>query len=80
MYEYKQGELVADTSPYPDNITGDELYHELYKLIDDYIVIDEPLKVAFVLWVLFTYLVDISEIAPIHGLPPLKNHAVKARC
>ena len=65
VYEYKQGELVADTSPYPDNITGDELYHELYKLIDDYIVIDEPLKVAFVLWVLFTYLVDISEIAPI---------------
>lgn len=65
VYEHKQGELVVDTTPYPDSVTGDEIYKALYELIDRHIIIDEPLKVAFVLWVLFTYLVDISDIAPI---------------
>lgn len=65
VYEYKQRDFIADVVPYADSITNDEIYQALYELIDCHIVIDEPLKVAFVLWVLFTYLVDDCDIAPI---------------
>lgn len=41
------------------------IFDELYGLIDDYICIDEPFKVAFALWVIMTYLTDIAEILPI---------------
>ena len=34
-------------------------------LIDDFMVIDEPYKVVFVLWVIFTYLLDHAEFAPL---------------
>lgn len=63
--EKKQGELVKDTEPYTEPVESKALYDELYRLIDSYIVIDEHCKVMFVLWVIFTYLVDISDFAPI---------------
>lgn len=65
VYEYKQGDFIADIVPYTDSVTNDEIYQALYELIDRHIIIDEPLKVAFVLWVLFTYLIDDCDIAPI---------------
>ncbi|MPW64984.1 DUF3631 domain-containing protein [Moraxella catarrhalis] len=65
VYEYKQGDFIADIVPYADSVTNDEIYQALYELIDRHIIIDEPLKVAFVLWVLFTYLIDDCDIAPI---------------
>lgn len=55
----------ADTKPYHQAVSSDELYNELYHLIDKHITIDEPQKVAFVFWVIFSYLVDIANIAPI---------------
>lgn len=63
--QHKQGDLVKETEPASEAVTGKEIYQELYTLIDDFMVIDEPYKVAFVLWVIFSYWVDISEIAPI---------------
>lgn len=65
VYEYKQGDFIADVVPTSNHVTSDEIYQTLYELIDRHIIIDEPLKVAFVLWVLFTYLVDDCDIAPI---------------
>ncbi|UNU73653.1 DUF3631 domain-containing protein [Moraxella nasovis] len=65
VYEYKQGDLVTDPTPFDTAVSHDEIYTALYELVNRHIVIDEPLKVAFVLWVMFSYLVDISDIAPI---------------
>lgn len=62
---HKQGELIPNTTPYHEPITGQELYKALYGLIDDFMVIDEPYKVVFVLWVIFTYLLDHAEFAPL---------------
>lgn len=63
--QHQQGDLVKETEPASETVTGKQIYQELYTLIDSFMVIDEPYKVAFVLWVIFSYLVDISEIAPI---------------
>lgn len=63
--EQKQGQLVAEIEPYHEPVTHDEIYTALYSLIHEHMAIDEPLKVAFVLWVIFTYLTDISDFAPI---------------
>ena len=65
VHEHKQGGLVAEIEPYHEPVTHDEIYTALYSLVHEHMAIDEPLKVAFVLWVLFTYLTDISDIAPI---------------
>ncbi|MDO4427134.1 MAG: DUF3631 domain-containing protein [Moraxella sp.] len=65
VYEHKQGELVQEPTAHHEPISHDEIYTALYGLIDRHIFINEPLKVAFVLWVLFTYLTDIAEFAPI---------------
>lgn len=65
VHEHKQGGLVAEIEPYHEPVTHDEIYNALYSLVHEHIAIDEPLKVAFVLWVIFTYLTDISDIAPI---------------
>lgn len=65
VYEHKQGDFISEPAPYHESVSHDEIYTALYELVDNHIVIDEPLKVAFVLWVLFTYLTDIAEIAPI---------------
>ncbi|BAV10790.1 hypothetical protein MOSL_0217 [Moraxella osloensis] len=63
--EQKQGQLVAEIEPYHEPVTHDEIYTALYSLVHEHMAIDEPLKVAFVLWVIFTYLTDISDFAPI---------------
>lgn len=65
VYEYKQGDFISEPIPHHEGISHDEIYTALYELVDNHIVIDEPLKITFVLWVLFTYLTDITDIAPI---------------
>lgn len=65
MVNYQQGELIPSTTPANTPITGQELYQELYGLIDDFMIIDEPYKVVFVLWVIFTYLLDSAGFAPL---------------
>ena len=65
VHEHKQGGLVAEIEPYYEPVTHDEIYTALYSLVHEHMAIDEPLKVAFVLWVIFTYLTDISDFAPI---------------
>lgn len=65
VHEHKQGGLVAEIEPYHEPVTHDEIYTALYSLVHEHMAIDEPLKVAFVLWVIFTYLTDISDFAPI---------------
>lgn len=65
VHDCKQGELVAEIEPYHEPVTHDEIYTALYSLVHEHMAIDEPLKVAFVLWVIFTYLTDISDFAPI---------------
>lgn len=63
--ESKQGNLINEIEPHPEPVSHDEIYTALYSLVHDHMAIDEPLKVAFVLWVIFTYLTDIAEIAPL---------------
>lgn len=63
--ESKQGSLITEVEPYHEPVTHEALYSELYQLIDEHMAIDEPLKVAFVLWVVFTYLTDICDFAPL---------------
>lgn len=65
VYEYKQGDFISEPIPHHEGVSHDEIYTALYELVDNHIVIDEPLKITFVLWVLFTYLTDITDIAPI---------------
>ena len=65
VHEHKQGGLVAEIEPYHEPVTHDEIYTALYSLVHEHMAIDEPLKVAFVLWVIFTYLTDISDFAPL---------------
>lgn len=63
--EHKQGDFIPEVTPYHESVSHDEVFNDLYRLIDEHMAIDEPLKVAFVLWVIFTYLTDISDFAPI---------------
>lgn len=63
--DYKQGVLFPTTQPHPNSVTSDELYNELYALADNHMIMDEYLKVAFVLWVIFSYVVELSDFAPI---------------
>lgn len=63
--EFRQGELVTEIEPYYKPISHNEIYNELYSIINKFMAIDEPLKVAFVLWVIFTYLIDFAEYAPL---------------
>ncbi len=63
VYEYKQGDFISEPIPHHEGVSHDEIYTALYELVDNHIVIDEPLKITFVLWVLFTYLTDITDIA-----------------
>lgn len=63
--DYKQGALFPTVEPHPNSVTADELYNELYTLADNHIIMDEPLKVAFVLWVIFSYVVELADFAPI---------------
>ncbi len=63
--DYKQGALFPTIQPHPNAVTADELYNELYALTDNHMIMDEYLKVAFVLWVIFSYVVELSDFAPI---------------
>lgn len=63
--EYKKGAFIQDAAPHADAVGHNEIYQLLHDLIDDHMIIDEPFKIAFVLWVLFSYLVDVAEFAPI---------------
>ncbi|MDO4896292.1 MAG: hypothetical protein Q3971_02920 [Moraxella sp.] len=63
--EHKQGDLIQEPQAHTDTVSHDEMFTALYGLIDRHVILDEPLKVAFVLWVLFTYLTDVAEYAPI---------------
>lgn len=65
VYEYKQGDFITDPTPYQEPIAGVALFDELYALADNHIIMSHELKTAFALWVLFTYLTDISDFAPI---------------
>lgn len=60
-----QGDFIPEISPYHEAVSGKMIFNELYGLIDNYICIDKPFKVAFALWVIMTYLTDIAEILPI---------------
>lgn len=63
--ERKQGDFIPEITPSGEFVDGITLYKELYTLINEHICIEEPYKVAFVLWVIMTYLTDIAEILPI---------------
>lgn len=61
----KDKALFPAIEPYPEPVDGKALFAELLALVDDHIVMDEPLKVAFVLWVLMTYFTDCAQYLPI---------------
>lgn len=63
--DFKRAGVFSEVTAYDYPVSGDELYNDLYGLIDEHMIIDEPLKVAFVLWVIFSYMVDIAEFAPL---------------
>lgn len=63
--DFKRAGVFNEVMAYDYPVSGDDVYNELYRLIDEHMIIDEPLKVAFVLWVIFSYVVDIADFAPI---------------
>lgn len=63
--DYKGGDLVKATTPHREPQAGEMVFNALYGLIDAYMVIDDCYKIAFVLWVIFSHLVEHSDIAPI---------------
>lgn len=61
----KDKALFPAIEPYPEPVDGKALFAELWALVDDHMVMDEPLKVAFVLWVVMTYFTDCAQYLPL---------------
>lgn len=65
VMDCKGAGLVQETTPHSEPQAGEQIFKALYGLIDDFLVIDECYKIAFVLWVIFSHLVEHSQIAPL---------------
>jgi putative DNA primase/helicase len=54
-----------EREPWPEPVVGDELLNELVRTFQRFIVLPEHADTALALWVLFTYLADVVDVAPI---------------
>lgn len=59
-------ELVdPDPSPWTTKVNGRELLNKIREQFERYVALPRGAAVAFTLWVVFTYAIDVFEIAPI---------------
>lgn len=57
--------LVIDTEPYQKPVDGAAVANEIYQLVTRHIACTDAVAIASTLWVLFTWVLEASHIAPI---------------
>lgn len=60
-----KSKLVFDVEPCDYTIDGNKLANKILELVNQYIVCEIAVAIAVTLWIFFTWVVDISHIAPI---------------
>jgi len=60
--------MFPELEPWPDPVDGAELLDNIEGVIAKYVIIDAAARVAVVLWIVFTYLIDVVDTAPILGV------------
>ncbi|WP_169393400.1 MULTISPECIES: DUF3631 domain-containing protein [Psychrobacter] len=57
--------LVIDTEPYQKPVDGAIIAEEIYRIINQHIACSDAVAIATTLWIIFTWVVEASYIAPI---------------
>lgn len=57
--------LVIDTEPYQKPVDGAAVANEIYQLIPRHIACTDAVAIASTLWIIFTWVIEASHIAPI---------------
>ena len=57
--------LVIDTEPYQNPVNGAIVAEEIYKLVTRHIACTDAVAIASTLWIIFTWVIEASHIAPI---------------
>lgn len=57
--------LVIDTEPYEKPVDGAAVANEIYQLVTQHIACTDAVAIASTLWVIFTWVIEASHIAPI---------------
>lgn len=57
--------LVIDTEPYQKPVDGAVVANEIYQLVTQHIACSDAVAIASTLWVIFTWVIEASHIAPI---------------
>lgn len=57
--------LVIDTEPYQTPVNGAMVADEIYKLVTRHIACTDAVAIASTLWIIFTWVIEASHIAPI---------------
>lgn len=57
--------LVIDTEPYQKSVDGATVANEIYQLVTQHIACTDAVAIASTLWIIFTWVVEASHIAPI---------------
>jgi putative DNA primase/helicase len=56
--------MFTELDPWPDQVNGETLLDELAATIECFVIMGKHAMVAVVLWVVFTYLIDEVQVAP----------------
>lgn len=57
--------LVIDTEPYQKPVDGAAVANEIYQLVTQHIACTDAVAIASTLWIIFTWVIEASHIAPI---------------
>lgn len=57
--------LVIDTEPYQKSVDGAAVADEIYQIIKQHIACTDAVVIAVTLWIIFTWVLEASHIAPI---------------
>ena len=60
-----QSVLFPEVEPWPDPVDGAELLNDLANSARSFMILPDHAEVVLALWVMFTYLIDAVDIAPI---------------
>ena len=72
--EEKQELGMAAAEPWPEEVSGEALANDLLEVVKSYVVLDEKLAYALVLWIFLTYLEADVECLPLLSiLSPVKR-------
>jgi hypothetical protein len=63
--EEHQSSIFPKVEPWADVVDGAGLLEEIYATIGRFIVCDEEIKVAVTLWIVFTWVIDHVQVAPL---------------